>query len=58
MCESAFMVRIVSFPFDLQSAAVFEYMPCHAYATTMPFCKRLRKATAQRSMGAAWVWHV
>jgi hypothetical protein len=29
--------------------------PCHA--TTMPFWKRLLKATAQRLMGAAWEWH-
>jgi hypothetical protein len=30
-------------------------MPCQCHATTMPFWKRLLKATAQRGM--AWHWH-
>jgi hypothetical protein len=32
-------------------------MPYPCYATTMPFWKRLLKATAQRGMGAEWEWH-
>jgi hypothetical protein len=32
-------------------------MPCPCHATTIPFWKRLLKATAQHSMGMAWrVW--
>jgi hypothetical protein len=54
------------FPFDLNSAAVFEsHMPCRAHAapmprpchaTTIPFWKRHLQATAQRGMVAAGEW--
>jgi hypothetical protein len=49
-------VYIVTFLFDLHSAAVFDsHMSC--CATAMPFWKRLIKATAQHGMGAASAWH-
>jgi hypothetical protein len=53
----------VSFPFDLHSAVLFDsHMPRRASAmkTTMPFCKRLFKATAQSGMGMAWhgIWEL
>jgi hypothetical protein len=44
-------VYIVSFPFDLHIAAVFDsHMPCHDHAVL----KALLKAMAQRGMGIAW----
>jgi hypothetical protein len=51
-------VYIVSFPFDLHSAAMFDSpMPCPCHATTIPFWKWLLKATAQCDMGTGWAWH-
>jgi hypothetical protein len=49
-------VYIVFFPFDLHIAAEFDThaMPRPCHATTLPFLKRLLKATSQRGMGIAW----
>jgi hypothetical protein len=51
----ALRVQIVSFPFDLHSAAVFDsHIPCRARA--MPRCSvsDYSKTTAQRGIGMAW----
>jgi len=58
-------VSIASFPFDLHCVAVFDsHIPCHAMpmprscrAPTMPFRKRLLKATTQHGRSAAWARH-
>jgi len=57
-------VQIVSFPFDLHSAAVFDsHIPCHAHAALLPCSDHaVLKETFQghgtvgqgRSMGMAW----
>jgi hypothetical protein len=57
-------VQILSFPFDLHSATVFDsHTPCHVHAApmpcpcrtpTMPFWKRLLNATAQHDRSMAW----
>jgi hypothetical protein len=45
-------VYIVSFPFDLHIAAVFDsHMPCHGHVVL----KANLKATTQRDMGMAYV---
>src|SRR5215468_6354783 len=49
-------VWIVSFPFDLHSAAVFDsHMPCRARAMPRPCCSESEFSRPRHSM--AWVWH-